>query len=147
MQIHQLKPTTKNRKPRKVGRGGKRGTYSGKGIKGQKSRSGRRMRPELRDIIKKIPKMRGYRFNTVKQYSVWPVNLSVLEKAFSNGSRVTPSSLVKMGVIELYKGKNPKVKILGTGEIVKKLNVSGCAISGEAKAKIEKAGGTVKEGK
>ena len=98
----------------------------------------------MRDIIKKIPKMRGHRFNTVKQYSVCPVNLNALEKAFSSGGRVTPSSLAKMGVIELYKGKNPKVKILGTGEITKKLNISGCAISGEAKAKIEKAGGMVK---
>ena len=88
--------------------------------------------------------MRGYRFNTVKQYDVWPVNLGVIEKAFSNGADVTPSSLVRMEVIELYKGKNPKVKILGNGEITKKLNISGCAISGEARAKIEKAGGTVK---
>ena len=98
----------------------------------------------MRDIIKKIPKMRGYRFNTIKQYSVRPVNLETLEKFFSNGGNVTPSSLVKMEVIELYKGKNPKVKILGTGEITKKLNISGCAISGEAKSKIEKAGGMVK---
>ncbi|KKR47612.1 MAG: 50S ribosomal protein L15 [Parcubacteria group bacterium GW2011_GWA1_40_21] len=147
MQTHNLKRKNPNYKSARVGRGGKRGKTSGRGTKGQNARAGRKKRPEMRDIIKKIPKMRGYRFNTVKQYSVWPVNLSVLEKAFSNGSRVTPSSLVKMGVIELYKGKNPKVKILGTGEIVKKLNVSGCAISGEAKAKIEKAGGTVKEGK
>jgi len=88
--------------------------------------------------------MRGYRFNTIKQYDVWPVNLGVIEKIFSSGADVTPSSLVKMEVVELYKGKNPKVKILGAGEITKKFNVSGCAISGEAKAKIEKAGGTVK---
>ena len=144
MQTHNLKRKNPNYKSARVGRGGKRGKTSGRGTKGQNARAGRKKRPEMRDIIKKIPKMRGYRFNTVKQYSVWPVNLEKLEKFFSNGDNVTPSSLVKMEVIELYKGKNPKVKILGTGEITKKLNISGCAISGEAKSKIEKAGGMVK---
>lgn len=88
--------------------------------------------------------MRGYRFNTIKQYSIWPVNLGLIEKVFLNGDKVTPFSLAKMGIVEPYKGKNPKVKILGTGEITKSVNISGCAISEEAKAKIEKAGGTVK---
>lgn len=144
MQAHNLKRKNPNYKSARVGRGGKRGKTSGRGTKGQNARAGRKKRPEMRDIIKKIPKMRGYRFNTIKQYDVWPVNLGVIEKIFSNGALVTPSSLVKMEVVELYKGKNPKVKILGTGEITKKVNVSGCAISVEAKAKIEKAGGTVK---
>ncbi|MBM2818105.1 MAG: ribosomal protein large subunit ribosomal protein [Parcubacteria group bacterium] len=144
MQKNNLKRKNPNYKSARVGRGGKRGKTSGRGTKGQNSRAGRKKRPEMRDIIKKIPKMRGYRFNTIKQYDVWPVNLGVIEKIFSSGADVTPSSLVKMEVVELYKGKNPKVKILGAGEITKKFNVSGCAISGEAKAKIEKAGGTVK---
>lgn len=144
MQAHNLKRKNPNYKSARVGRGGKRGKTSGRGTKGQNSRAGRKKRPEMRDIIKKIPKMRGYRFNTIKRYAVWPVNLGVIEKIFSNGANVTPSSLVKMEVVELYKGKNPKVKILGTGEITKKLNFSECAMSGEAKAKIEKAGGTVK---
>lgn len=144
MQSHNLKRKNPNYKSARVGRGGKRGKTSGRGTKGQNARAGRKKRPEMRDIIKKIPKMRGYRFNTIKRYSVWPVNLDTIEKIFSNGAEVTPSSLVKMEVVELYKGKNPKVKILGTGEITKKVNVFGCAISGEAKAKIEKAGGTVK---
>lgn len=143
MQAHNLKRKNPNYKSARVGRGGKRGKTSGRGTKGQNARAGRKKRPEMRDIIKKIPKMRGYRFNTIKQYDMWPVNLGVIEKIFSNGAAVNPSSLVKMKVIELYKGKNPKVKILGTGEITKKLNISGCAISGEAKAKIEKAGGKV----
>lgn len=144
MQSHNLKRKNPNYRSARVGRGGKRGKTSGRGTKGQNARAGRKKRPEMRDIIKKIPKMRGYRFNTVKQYSVWPVNLDTIEKVFSNGAEVTPSSLVKMEVVELSKGKNPKIKILGTGEITKKINVFGCAISEEAKAKIEKAGGTVK---
>ena len=146
MQSHNLKRKNPNYKSARIGRGGKRGKTSGRGTKGQNARAGRKKRPEMRDIIKKIPKMRGYRFNTVKQYSVWPVNLAVIEKVFTSGANVTPSSLVKMEIIGMYKGKNPKVKILGMGEITKKLNISGCAISEDAKAKIEKVGGTVKDG-
>ena len=143
MQAHNLKRKNPNYKSARVGRGGKRGKTSGRGTKGQNARAGRKKRPEMRDIIKKIPKLRGYRFNTIKRFDVWPINLGVIEKIFSNGATVNPSSLVKMEVVELYKGKNPKVKILGTGEITKKVNVSGCAISVEANAKIEKAGGKV----
>lgn len=144
MQSNNLKRKNPNYKSARVGRGGKRGKTSGRGTKGQNARAGRKKRPEMRDIIKKIPKMRGYRFNTIKRYGVCPVNLNMIEKIFSNGAEVNPSSLVKMEVVELFKGKNPKVKILGVGEITKKVNVFGCAISKEAKAKIEKAGGTVK---
>lgn len=147
MQTYNLKRKNPNYKSARVGRGGKRGKTSGRGTKGQNSRAGRKKRPEMRDIIKKLPKKRGYRFNTIKQYSVCPVNLITLEKAFSNDAKITPASLVKMKIIEMYKGKNPKVKILGTGNITKKLNVSGCAVSKDAKTKIEKAGGTVKEEK
>lgn len=147
MQAHNIKRKNPNPKSARVGRGGKRGKTSGRGTKGQNARAGRKKRPEMRDIIKRIPKMRGYRFNTIKRYNIWPVNLELIEKIFSNGDEVTPSSLTKIGIVELYKGKNPKVKILGAGEITKSINVSGCAISGEAKAKIEKAGGTVKEGR
>lgn len=143
MQTNNLKRKNPNYKSSRVGRGGKRGKTSGRGTKGQNSRAGRKKRPEMRDIIKKIPKKRGYRFNTVKQYSVYPVNLSILEKVFSNNAKITPSSLVKMKVVEMYKGKNPKVKILGTGDVSKKLNLSGCTVSEAAKAKIEKAGGKV----
>ena len=58
MQIHQIIPKTKSKKGKYIGRGGKRGTYSGRGIKGQKARAGRKMRPEIRDMIKKLPKKR-----------------------------------------------------------------------------------------
>lgn len=64
MQIHELKPTHKKKEAKKIGRGGKRGTYSGKGMKGQKSRAGRRLEPVVRSLIKKYPKLRGYRFKS-----------------------------------------------------------------------------------
>lgn len=61
MQLHQIKKTKSSKKKKRIGRGGKKGTYCGKGIKGQKSRAGAKIRPEIRDFIKKIPKVRGYK--------------------------------------------------------------------------------------
>lgn len=66
MQFHTLKPRTKNKKSRQVGRGGKRGKTSGRGTKGQNARAGRKKRPEMRDIIKRIPKLRGRGVNSLK---------------------------------------------------------------------------------
>jgi large subunit ribosomal protein L15 len=69
VQLHQIKPESKRKTKKRVGRGGKRGTYCGRGLKGQKSRAGRKTRPALRDIIKRIPKKRGYRFKSIKKQS------------------------------------------------------------------------------
>jgi large subunit ribosomal protein L15 len=62
MQLHELRPIHKPHKKKRIGRGGKKGTYSGKGIKGQKSRAGRKFKPLIREIIKRYPKKRGYKF-------------------------------------------------------------------------------------
>ena len=150
MQIHQLKRNTPNKKAKKVGRGGKRGKTSGKGHKGQKARAGRKLRPEMRDIIKKLPKKRGYgknRARTVNSSVVksLPVNISVLNKVFSDGDTVTVATLIEKKVIDTVKGRMPRVKILGSGSIVKKVTISGCTISENAKKKIEKVGGSVVE--
>lgn len=67
MQIHNLKRQHKNKKDRLVGRGGKHAKTSGRGGKGQTARAGNKRRPELRDIIKKLPKNRGYQFKSVRQ--------------------------------------------------------------------------------
>jgi len=148
MQIHQLKRNTPNKKTKKVGRGGKRGKTSGKGHKGQKARAGRKLRPEMRDIIKKIPKKRGYgknRARTVNSSVVkpLPINLSILGRVFSDGDMVTATTLIEKKVINKVKGRVPRVKILGNGGIIKKVSVSGCAISENARKKIEKAGGSI----
>lgn len=66
MQIHNLKRVHKNKKDRIVGRGGKHAKTSGRGGKGQTARAGNKRRPELRDIIKKLPKNRGYKFKSKK---------------------------------------------------------------------------------
>ena len=127
MQLHQLKPIHKQKKKKRVGRGGKRGTYSGKGVKGQKSRAGRKMRPELRDFIKKIPKKRGYRFKPGLKPQI--VNLKDLDKNFKDNDIVSPQALLKKGLIDKVKGRMPEVKILGTGKLSKKLQVKNCKIS------------------
>lgn len=131
---------TKQHKSRKrVGRGGKRGTYSGKGQKGQKARAGRRIRPALRDIIKKLPKKRGYR-SFVPPQPVRAVNIGLLERLFAHGARVTKQTLREKGV----KIHGPeRIKILGSGSLSKKLTVEGLAASQSAVQKIIAAGGTI----
>ncbi len=146
MQSHEIKRVHKNKISRQVARGGKRGKTAGRGTKGQNSRSGRKKRPEMRDIIKKIPKLRGRGRNSFLgfQVAMVPVNFEAIEKHFSGGDDVNPETLVAKGLIEMYKGGFPPVKILAEGELTKKVTVSGCAVSAPAKAKIEKAGGMVK---
>ncbi len=142
MQLHQLKPTHKNKARKRVGRGGKRGTYAGRGVKGQKSRSGPHFEPLIRGMIKKYPKLRGYKFNTWKTKPII-INISVLEKEFKTNDIIDPSILLSKGIISKMKGKMVKIKILGKGEIKKSLTIKGCEVSQSAKEKIEKAGGKV----
>ncbi len=145
MQSHEIKRKNPLKKSQSVGRGGKRGKTSGRGGKGQTARAGNKRRPELRDLIKKLPKLRGRGVNMLKTLNedATPVNLDVLEVVYSNGETVSPKTLIEKGVIKLFKGMEPRVKILGTGELSKKLVISGCEISAPAKAKFEKAGGTI----
>lgn len=146
MQLNTLSRKTKNKKSRSVGRGGTRGKTSGRGTKGQNARAGRKKRPELRDIIKKLPKLRGHgknRARGVNSSVVKPqvVSLSVLDARFEKGDRVTPEALVLKGIVKKLGGATPAVKILSTGEITKALTITGCLLSKTAKEKIEKAGG------
>ncbi len=143
MQIHELKPKHKNKSKKRIGRGGKKGTYSGKGVKGQRSRAGRKMVPIIRELIKKYPKLRGYRRVTLRDYSV-VVNLDSLEKFFEASEVVNPENLIKKGIVRKIDGKMPEVKILGNGKLTKKITVENCKTSKSAKQAIEKAGGTIK---
>lgn len=148
MQTNTLKARTQRATSQRVGRGGKRGKTSGRGTKGQKARSGHRMRPEMRDIIKKIPKLRGHgknRARTVRtsRLRFVAVNLAALEAVFENGAVVNAASLLKAGVIKTASGRTQRAKILGTGAITKAFQVSGLPVSASAKSAIEKAGGSV----
>jgi len=142
MQIHQLKPKHKKKKKKRVGRGGKKGTYCGRGIKGQKARAGRKMQPIIRQILKKYPKLRGYKFSSLKKETAI-VNLEVLDKKFKDGDLITPQVLIEKKIIKKVKGKIPPVKILGRGNLSKKLTIQNCFLSETAKSKIEKAGGKI----
>ena len=131
----------------RVGRGGKRGKTSGRGTKGQNARAGHRKRPEMRDLIKKLPKLRGHgknRSRTVRNRIPYaPVNLAALDAAFAAGDAVTPATLYKKGLIKARGGKLSYVKILGKGTLTKSLSVSDCETSASAKTAIEAAGGSV----
>ncbi len=142
MELHTLKRKHPNKKSRLVGRGGTRGKTSGRGGKGQTARAGNKRRPQMRDIIKKIPKLRGYRFASYDTKAS-PVNLSALN-VFTAGSIVSPETLFEKNIIRKVGGKLPVVKLLGTGDISVKISVVNCITSKTAKEKIEKAGGSIK---
>ncbi len=134
------------RKGMRVGRGGKRGKTAGRGTKGQNARAGRKKRPELRDIIKKLPKRRGFGKNRGRSVDgttldAVVISLDRLEKLFDSGSEVTSKVLADKGAIS--KRTMPPVKVVGTGTLSKKLSFKGVAVSASARLAIEKVGGTI----
>lgn len=143
MQYHNLKRKTENKKSRQFGRGGKRGKTAGRGTKGQKARAGHKIRPEIRDAIKKLPKLRGYAFNTIGAKPI-TLRLEAIANKFESGTEVTLKSLIEAKAVSLRSGKNPEVKIVGNSPIDKKLTVVGIKVSKGATASITKAGGEVK---
>ncbi|MEA3452870.1 MAG: 50S ribosomal protein L15 [Patescibacteria group bacterium] len=142
MQLHQIKPSSTQRRKKRVGRGGKRGTYSGRGMKGQKSRSGSGKEPIIRGVIKRYPKLRGYRVSS-KKPDLLQVNLTILERKFEDSEIVSPKALIDKRIIRKIRGKTPGVKILANGDLTKKLTIKYCQVSEQAKTKIEKVGGKV----
>jgi len=151
LNLHSLKPAQSRKERKRVGRGmgSGKGRYSGRGIKGQKSRAGsHKMRAGFEGgqmpIYMRLGKQRGatskdampigpFRTSTV------PVNVAALDR-FDDGAEVTPEALVEKGVI---KNTKTDVKLLGGGELKKKLTVRVHAISATAREKVEQAGGTV----
>jgi large subunit ribosomal protein L15 len=131
MQLHQIKPAHKPKNKKRVGRGGKRGTYSGRGQKGQKSRAGRKIRPAVQDYIIRLPKLRGLGNKPVVS-KPQPVNLSELNRRFENNAYISGKSFPY------------RVKILGKGNVTKSFIIEkGLPISKSARAKIEAAGGKI----
>lgn len=145
MQIHDLFPAPGSRKDRKrVGRGhgSGHGGRSGRGDKGQNSRAGGGKGPGFEGgqnpLHMRLPKLPGFKNRNKVQYEV--VNVSRLDALFADGDTVDCDALVAKGVI---KSAAAPVKILGDGDLTKKLTVKADKVSGPAKAKIEAAGGTV----
>jgi large subunit ribosomal protein L15 len=146
MRQNDLYPSIGSRKNKKrVGRGNGsgHGTFSGRGIKGQKSRSGVQIQRGFEGgqlpIIKRLPRKRGF-YNLFRvQYS--PVNLNALS-TFAAGTEVTPQLLFEAGLVD---SNTRPVKILATGEIKNKITVKANKFSEAAKTKIEAAGGKAEE--
>jgi len=152
LNLHSLKPAQPRRARKRIGRGLGSGTgrYSGRGLKGQKSRSGSHKMPAgfeggQMPIDMRLPKLRGNTsadampigpFRTYSQ----PVNLRDLEERFEAGAEVTPETLKAKRLIRKV---SVDVKVLGVGELSKALSVSAHGFSKTAKEKIEAAGGSV----
>jgi large subunit ribosomal protein L15 len=146
MKLHSRTPIRAKRLQR-IGRSGKRGSYSGRGVKGQRSRAGHRIRPAERDIILKIPKHRGFR-NKPKAPVPVVFNLGMLSIKLKPHAKAGAPLEVSYELLRTakmvkkdYKGR---VKILGTGEMAFPIAVAGFEVSASAKEKIQKAGGSVK---
>lgn len=149
--LHTLKRMTK-RAYRRVGRGqgSGRGKQSGRGGKGQTARAGHKVRPEMRDIIKKLPKRRGFGKNRGRTVNpsrprTVPVSLLALISNFDSGSEITPKILKERGVIRARGPLFSPIKIVGGGVIDRKFTIEGCLVSASARASIEKAGGSVEQ--
>jgi large subunit ribosomal protein L15 len=150
LNLSNLKPAQPRRARKRVGRGlgSGKGRYSGRGIKGQKARSGsHNMRPGFEGgqmpIYMRLGKQRGpYSKDAMPvgphRTATIPVNLRDLDRVFDDGSEVTLEALIEKGLI---KNTRIDVKILGQGELKKKLTVTAHAFSASAREKIEKAGG------
>ncbi len=142
MKLHELSPaagSTKERKRIGRGAGSGQGKTAGKGHKGQKARAGRGMRAGFEGgqmpLQRRLPK-RG--FNNIFRKEIIAVNVADLEARFENGAVVDVESLKQVGLV---KNSFDGIKILGNGELTKKLTVKADAFSESAKQKIEAAGG------
>ncbi len=145
MQIHDLMPAPGSRKNRKrVGRGNGsgHGSTAGRGDNGQLSRAGGGKGPGFEGgqnpLAMRLPKLPGFKNRFRTEYAV--VNVHRLEEKFSAGDTVDIDALFDAGMI---KSKTALVKVLGDGELTKKLTVKVDKVSGPARTKIESAGGTV----
>ena len=142
MKLHELSPAAGSKKDiKRIGRGpaSGQGKTAGKGHKGQKARAGRGMRPGFEGgqmpLQRRLPK-RG--FNNIFAKEIAIVNIAALDKAFEDGATVDIEALINAGLV---KKALDGVKVLGNGEISKKLTVKANAFSESAKSKIEAAGG------
>jgi large subunit ribosomal protein L15 len=143
MQIHELS-VAKRPKKKLIGRGGKRGTYSGRGNKGQKARSGGNVNPLFEggrsSLVERMKKLRGFKSIHPKKNIV---TLASLEKAFENGETVSVETLVAKRLVKESLVKRG-IKLLSKGILTKKLTITAeILLSESAQAAIEKAGGKV----
>lgn len=144
LSLHTIKPARgSSRNKKRIGRGNAsgHGSYSTRGQKGQRSRSGGRnklKRLGFKQILAATPKNRGFKSNRGKDQVI---NIKDLNGNFSVGAKVNPASLLKAGLV---KTAREKIKILGQGELtLKNLEFKGVKVSASVKSQIEKMGGKV----
>lgn len=140
LSLTQLKPSKRAKPGRRVGRGNgsTKGSYSGKGIKGQKARTGGRKglkRFGLKAMIQSLPKQRGFK----SQYDK-PATVNVGELNALSENLINPSVLVAHGLIEHARAG---VKVLGNGEVKRAFKIAECTVSAGARTKILAAGGSI----
>ena len=146
MRLDQLRaPVGARRSRKRVGRGnGSQGTYSGRGVKGQKARAGGGVRPGFEGgqnpLVKSLPTQRGF-VNIFKQHYA-TVNLDFLSARFPQEGQVTPMAMKEA---RLIRGLNLPVKVLGRGEVDHALTITAHRFTAEARRKIEAAGGKAVE--
>ena len=141
MQIHNLKPLHKNKKAKKIGRGGKKGTYSGKGQKGQKARAGRKIKPQIKEAFLRLPKWRGAKNTSVSRHKI-EIRLDELSKIIPESTKITPEILKQYHFIPSLK---TQFKIIASKKPINKKYVISSAIkvSKGAASEIEQAGGKI----
>jgi large subunit ribosomal protein L15 len=148
MQINTLQLKNKRKKRKTIGRGGKKGTYCGKGNKGQKARSGAHVDPLFEGgrstLIDHMKKVRGFKSQIAKKAVA---SLEMVEKKFKDGEVVNKESLIKSGIIGKLEAQDG-MKIVGSGKFTKKLTIDkSILLSAAAKSAIEKAGGKIEAAK
>lgn len=155
MQLHQLSPVHKNKKNKRVGRGGKKGTYAGRGIKGQKSRAGAGIKPYFAGgdtpLSKRLPKMRGQthgrkkkvkrgvrlsRLKTQARPAVF--NFESIIKKFKPKEIISPQTLFAKGLLRRVKGRIPPVKILSFKKTDQEVKFKNVRFAQKQAAKAEK---------
>lgn len=147
MRLHTVEPKTRWTDKKRVGRGGKRGTTSGRGTKGQNARSGsKKIRPAIYDLIKKLPKLRGWKMKSILD-KPFAIRLETVAARFEEGGRVTREALAEKKLVRRTGGSLPQIKILAGKPITKKLSFEGVTLSEGALRAVKEAGGSVAQGK
>lgn len=148
LSLHKIKPSNgASRAKKRIGRGNAsgHGTYSTRGLKGQRSRTGGRnklKRLGLKMILSKLPKNRGFKSALPKNQVI---NVEALNKNFSDGAKINPVCLLKAGLVDTI---NLPIKILGEGALrLKNLIIEDIKVSQSAKMQIEKMGGKIENKK
>jgi len=142
MQLHHIKRQHPRQCQKLIGRGGKRGTTAGRGTKGQRARSGHRIRPEIRDVIKRLPKLRGHRSLSAPNL-LMTITLAHLVRHFVAGETISPISLNSKRLASAVTLKRGQVKIIGAAPLIFALTVQDCLVTPAARKIIESAGGKV----